>query len=132
MTVLVGYIPTAEGRVALELAIREASLRGASIDIVNVAVHANFADVTFADERDLDAVTERLNDAGIEHRITQISDATDIAGAILDVAAERDAELIVVGLRRRSPVGMVLLGSNAQRIILTATCPVLSVRPPSD
>jgi nucleotide-binding universal stress UspA family protein len=132
MTVLVGYIPTAEGRVALDLAIREATLRGSSIEIVNVSLHANFADVTFADERDLDAVSARLTEAGVEYQITQINDATDIAGAILDTAAERGAELIVVGLRRRSPVGMVLLGSNAQRIILTSTCPVLSVRPPAD
>jgi nucleotide-binding universal stress UspA family protein len=132
MTVVVGYIPTVEGRFALDLAIREATLRSSSVEIVNVALHANFSDVTFADERDLDAVHERLDAAGIEHRITQISDASDIAGAILDIAAERDAELIVVGLRRRSPVGMVLLGSNAQRIILTATCPVLSIRPLSD
>jgi nucleotide-binding universal stress UspA family protein len=132
MTIIVGYIPTAEGRVALELAIREATLRGSAIEIVNVAVHDNFADITFADELDLDAVTARLTEAGIEHRINQITDATNIAVAILDVAAQLEAELIVVGLRRRSPVEMALLGSNAQRIILSATCPVLSIRPQID
>ena len=71
----------------------------------------------------------RLTDAGIEHTIKQIVGATDVAGEILALAESEGSELIVVGLRRSSPFGIVLLGSNAQRIILTAPCPVLSVRP---
>jgi nucleotide-binding universal stress UspA family protein len=132
MSVLVGYIPTVEGGVALELAMKEAVLRGTSIELVNVAIHSNFADVTFADEKHLDAVIARLDDAGLPHHVTHVLDASDVAAAILEVADETNAELIVVGLRRKSPFGMALLGSNAQRIILTATCPVLSIRPNTD
>jgi nucleotide-binding universal stress UspA family protein len=33
-----------------------------------------------------------------------------------------------VGIHRRSPVGKALLGSNAQRILVNASCPVLAVR----
>jgi nucleotide-binding universal stress UspA family protein len=85
--------------------------------------------VTFADEKHLDAVSERLAADGIAHEIRQIVDATDVAGEILAQAENEKAELIVVGLRRSSPLGIVLLGSNAQRIILSAPCPVLSIRP---
>ena len=46
------------------------------------------------------------------------------------LAGELDAELIVIGLRRRSPVGKLLLGSAAQHILLNSTVPVLAVRLP--
>ena len=63
------------------------------------------------------------------HRIRHldIGDGT-ASDAVLGVAEEVGAELLVVGIRRRSPVGKALLGSNAQRIILNAACPVLTVR----
>ena len=49
-------------------------------------------------------------------------------GDALNVDVVSDAELIVIGLRRRSPVGKLILGSNAQRILLDAHCPVLAVK----
>ena len=47
---------------------------------------------------------------------------------VLDVAESERASLIVIGLRRRSPVGKLLLGSVAQTILLQANCPVLAVK----
>jgi nucleotide-binding universal stress UspA family protein len=44
------------------------------------------------------------------------------------VAESEQAEFIVIGLRRRTPVGKLILGSNAQRILLDASCPVLAVK----
>ncbi len=129
MSILVSYVPTPEGWVALDLAIAEATLRAVPIVVLNVAVGKNFAEVTFADEKELDGVRARLVEAGIEHEIIQVTDATDVADVVLTTAEEKNAELIVVGLRRRSAVGKALLGSNAQRIILSADCPVLSARP---
>jgi len=66
---------------------------------------------------------------GVPHRIRLLDvGAETAADAVLGVAREVGAELLVVGMHRRSPVGKALLGSNAQRILLNATCPVLAVR----
>ena len=54
----------------------------------------------------------------------------DPADDLIAVAEEVDADLIVIGLRRRSPVGKLIMGSNAQQILLDASCPVLAVKAP--
>ena len=56
----------------------------------------------------------------------------DPAEDLIAVAVEVDADFIVIGLRRRTPVGKLILGSNAQRILLEAPCPVLAVKAESD
>ena len=53
----------------------------------------------------------------------------DIADQVIAAAEDADAEMVVIGVRHRSAVGKLLMGSVAQRVILEATCPVLSVKP---
>jgi nucleotide-binding universal stress UspA family protein len=131
MTVVVGYVPTETGYLAVTEAIKEAVLRGGEIVVVNVVQAAGFAQATAADQPDLDALAARLSEAGVGFEIRQrIRDTESVAEEILSVAEEKNAELIVVGLHRRSPVGKALLGSNAQRVLLSSTCPVLAVRHP--
>ena len=48
---------------------------------------------------------------------------------VLVAGQRREARLIVLGLRARTPVGKLVFGSTAQRILLDATCPVLAVEP---
>lgn len=54
--------------------------------------------------------------------------SSDLTDAVLEVAERAGATRIVVGLRRGSPVGKLIVGSSAQRILLDAPCPVLPVK----
>jgi nucleotide-binding universal stress UspA family protein len=52
----------------------------------------------------------------------------DIAATVLAFADQVQAEILVIGARRRSPVGKFLLGSVTQTIILDADMPVVVVK----
>ncbi len=127
MTVVVGYIPTREGRAALDAGVAEAILRSLDLVVVSSRQDPGSAEKTEA-ERDLAAHLTRLTTAGLTHQIRHPERLTDPVEDLLRVAEEVSAHLIVIGLRRRSPVGKLLLGSNAQSILLDATCPVLAVK----
>jgi nucleotide-binding universal stress UspA family protein len=51
--------------------------------------------------------------------------ANDVAQALVDHA--EGADLLVIGVRQRTPVGKLILGSDARDVILHATVPVLAV-----
>jgi nucleotide-binding universal stress UspA family protein len=129
MTVVVGYVPDATGYLAVTEAARQARWRETDVVIVNAVDSAGYTRPTAADELDLDALAARLDTDGVPHIIRHLEIGSGTASdAVLGVAKEVGAELLVVGLHRRSPVGKALLGSNAQRILVNATCPVLAVR----
>jgi nucleotide-binding universal stress UspA family protein len=129
VTVVVGYVPDATGYLAVTEAIREARWRETDVVVVNAVDSVGYTRPTAADERDLDALAARLDAEGVRHSIRHLDIGSGAASdAVLGVAEEVGAELLVVGLHRRSPVGKALLGSNAQQILLNAECPVLAVR----
>lgn len=57
------------------------------------------------------------------------ADGRSGAEALLGEADKHGADVIVIGVRRRSPVGKLLTGSTAQAVILGAECPVIAVKP---
>ena len=128
--IVVGYVPKPEGQAALRLAAEEAKLRGASLVVVNSHRGGREFDRDEAveSESQLEEVREQLKGAGVEHEIRQLVRGMDPAEDLINVASEVAADFIVIVLRRRSPVGKLILGSNAQRILLDAPCPVLAVK----
>ena len=130
MAVVVGYVPTAEGRAALRRAAAECRLRSTNLVVINSNRGGKDLDAAEAAayEAELDAVRAELDAAGIAHEVRQLVRGLEPAEDLIAVAAETDADLIVIGLRRRTPVGKLILGSNAQRILLDAPCPVLAVK----
>jgi|SRR4051812_24346854 nucleotide-binding universal stress UspA family protein len=129
-SVVVGFVPKPEGEAALAKAIDEARLRGAKLVVVNSHRGGQEFDGDAARqaEREMDEVRARLEKSGVQYDLRQLVRGFEPAEDLISIADANDAELIVIGLRRRSPVGKLILGSNAQRILLDARCPVLAVK----
>lgn len=129
-TIVVGYVPKPEGRAALRRAAEEAKLRGMRLVVVNSHRGGREFDEDDAvqSEAQLDEVRSELHSSGVEHEVRQLVRGLDPADDLVNVANEVNADIIVIGLRRRSPVGKLILGSNAQRVLLDAPCPVLAVK----
>nr|WP_297423142.1 universal stress protein [uncultured Actinotalea sp.] len=129
MSVVVGYVATAEGGAALDVALTEAQRRGVRLVVVLSERGQRFGSEPTDLEGAAQEVRTRLADSGVPFEVRQTARGRDVADDIIGAAVEESAELIVIGLRRRSPVGKLILGSNAQRILLDAPCPVLAVKP---
>lgn len=130
MRIVVGYLRSPEGAAALERAIEEASLRDAELVVVHSA--PDRADEVRSYDEEFEALGKRLDSAGITHRTIDYVRGNTPAQDLLEAIDEFDAGLAVIGVRRRSAVGKLVLGSNSQDILLKADCPVLAVKPDRD
>ena len=128
MIVLVGYVNTPAGHAALDAGIAQVHKDGGRLIVVNGSRSVQRNDSYHLGEADLRSVEDDLAQAGIDHRVLTLEGDYDPAEQILDTAGEVGAELIVLGTRKRTPVGKYLLGSTIQKVIIDANCPVLSVK----
>ena len=130
MAIVVGYVATKEGRAALKRAAEECVLRGTKLVVISSHRGGKDFDADEAGkfENELTRVQGMLEDQGLEHEVRQLVRGNDPAEDLISIAEANNAELLVIGLRRRSPVGKLILGSNAQRVLLDAPCPVLAVK----
>ena len=132
MTVAVAHQASSSARtIALHEAAREAQLRGTDLAVLHV-VETLDLDVADAYEHSLkDEIESAFSEVGATGVPWQLHLATgqdDVAAAILDLAGKVEADLLIIGARRRSPVGKLILGSVTQTLILEADVPVLVVK----
>lgn len=132
MHIVTGFRPSSESRAAVDRAIEEARLRGGTVLIVH-SMHGGERDeleqVLDSRER-FERLKADLETSGVPYELIEYARGNSPAEDLLAVARERQADLIVIGIRRRSPVGKLVLGSNAQDVLLEADCPVLAVKSP--
>lgn len=120
------------GRVALRVAAREAQLRATDLAVIHVVESVDL-DLVDAHRAGLaDEIEKALADCGmgeVPWRVELAAGANeDVAGTVLAFANTVRAEILVIGARRRSPVGKFLLGSVTQTIILDSDVPVVVVK----
>jgi nucleotide-binding universal stress UspA family protein len=128
MSVVVGYVPNEYGEAALSEALLEAQRRGTGLVVVNTTRGDALVDKKYVGEAGRSELERRLAAAPVDVELRQTI-GTDVADEILDVAREVNAEAVVIGIRHRSQVGKLLMGSVATRLLMEAPCPVVAVKP---
>jgi nucleotide-binding universal stress UspA family protein len=117
MTILVAVPESLEGRVALQAAATEAKTHQTDLVVLNLGL-SKIAPTTLP--RDVaTTVVDRSGPA--DH---------DPADVVLDyLASHPGISRLVIGVKRRTPVGKVVFGSVSQRLLLESPVPVLAVKP---
>jgi nucleotide-binding universal stress UspA family protein len=126
--IVVGYSADPFGRAALEHGIAEAMRRDTTLRIINSTAGEAYVDAHFAQKREILDIEERLANCGVAYELRQPV-GVDTAEELLKAMEHDDAELLVIGIRHRSPVGKLLLGSVSQQLLLECPKPVLAVKP---
>ncbi|WP_349829161.1 universal stress protein [Brevibacterium litoralis] len=129
MTVLIAHLPSPEGNAALELGMAEARLRGTKALVVTSPRsggrepwnHLTKAQRTRIDELGAAHGVEidlRTPEHGPDHHLTDV---------LNEIADAEHAQVLVIGMRQRSPLGKFVLGSMAEHILMKSHVPVLTV-----
>lgn len=130
MNILVGYDHSGVSEALLKLAREHALAFNASICLMTSLEQGSTLkneDVQRAESR-LDRVMALFKADGISCE-TKVSVSYLGAGEdLVKYANENDMDEIIIGVKRRSKVGKLMFGSNAQYVILKASCPVVSVK----
>lgn len=122
MAILVCYNDTDAGRSAVKRALAEAHKTQDSLLVANLEKEP-------IAEGQLGIDLNTLMDFGVPVQILpEPPTVHDAADFVLQAEQEHQVSLIVLGLRRRSRVGKLIMGSIAQRILIEADCPVLAVK----
>lgn len=130
MKILVGYDGTNAAKEALKIAKLHANVFKAKVLIVTSQSSVDMEDVDQLKEAEnqLEWAKSQFDDAGIATEthllIRDMSPGEDIVA----FARDQQVDCIIIGVKRRSKVGKVLFGSNAQYIVLNAGCPVTTVK----
>jgi nucleotide-binding universal stress UspA family protein len=130
MKILVGYDRTAEAGRALELAVRHAKVFGAKVCVLtsrSTGTDEELPDIKKDEER-LKNAKKLLEEAGVDCETYLLIRGETPAEDIIDFAEKNEVDEIIVGIAKKSRVGKLIFGSNAQYVILHASCPVVTVQ----
>ena len=130
MKILVGYDGTNSAKEALNLAKSHAKAFGASVEVVTSmqkGTESERKEIEQA-ERGLEYAKSLFEEDGIDCNTHLLIRGLSAGEDLVEFANENQIDQIVVGVKRRSKVGKLLMGSTAQYVILQAACPVITVK----
>lgn len=138
MTVAVIHAVSPEGRQALRSAATAAGEKAQPLTVLHVLSGSQDARAAAAEaeavRREVDAELTRSGAAAQApaYDLRTAPPGSDPGAALVELVEASGAELVVLGSRRRSPVGKFLLGGTTQRVLLDVEVPVLVVKAPQD
>ena len=128
MTILVAYAPRPEGQVALEKGLEIAKRRHEHLVVVNASPGGSGEDASKADVQDVERVELILANSGLSAEFKQFVRGNSAVDEIEALVESLPVSLLIIGLRQRSKVGKLIMGSVAQDILMSVPCPVLAVK----
>ncbi len=128
MTILVAYVPRPEGQAALDKGIELAKSQKESLLVVNTSTGGSKENTSFADVQDYERVEAILTSSGLDAELKQFVRGKTAVDEINELVDTMRISMLVIGLRKRSAVGKLIMGSVAQELLLTVSCPVLAVK----
>lgn len=128
MTILVAYVPRPEGHAALAKGIEIAKRRSERLMVVNASPGGPKEDASMADAQEVERVEKMLREAGLNAEFKQFVRGKNAVEEIEILVESLPASLLIIGLRKRSAVGKLIMGSVAQELLLSVSCPVLAVK----
>ena len=128
MTILVAYAPRPEGQAALDQGIEIAKQRQELLLVVNASPGGEREDPAMADTLDYARIGDLLAASGVRYELKQFVRGKSAAAEIQTLTETLPISMVIIGLRKRSAVGKLLLGSMAHDILMSVPCPVLAVK----
>ncbi len=126
MTIAAAFRPDDFGHAAVRWAAAEAAANKEKIVIITVEeIDPEFETPT---EPDLSEYTERFDLEGLDYEIRTAA-SLSVSDVVIDEAVASGADRLVIGIRKRTPVGKMLMGRVTQMILLDAPMPVIAVKP---
>lgn len=130
MKILVGYDGSDQAKEALNIAKKHAQAFNAAVYVVTSLTgesETTAPDVKHAQD-ELEYARQFFEEAGITVETHLLIRGVTPGEDLVNFASEKEIDEIVVGVRKMSPVGKLLFGSNARHVILHAPCPVVAVK----
>lgn len=128
MTILVAYVARPEGQAALDKGIEIAKRRNERLVVVNASPGGTKEDASMIDVQESERVEKLLRTAGLDAEFKQFVRGKSAVEEIEALVESLQVSVLIIGLRKRSPVGKLIMGSVAQELLLTVSCPILAVK----